>query len=170
MKKYGSTKQILVLLLVVSAFLSSCGISRLTPEEQQAQVVQAMNTLDMTIDITEVYRGRNVNKEYSISMDGKHVTTRLPFIGLTRHGGLSELSGNVSIHLENAEMFNIHLDQSNVASKGQYLLSFQARNDSQNLYTFNITLFDNGHADIIVSTTNKTSMRYLGELSFITNK
>lgn len=163
-------KRLFFLLLAASALLSSCGITRLTPEEQHAQVAHAMNTLDMTIDITEVYRGRTVNKEYSISMDGKHITTRLPFIGQTRYGGISELMGNVSIHLENADMFNVHLDQSKVATKGQYLLSFQARNDNQNLYTFNITLFDNGQADIIVSTTNKTSMRYLGEMSFETKK
>jgi hypothetical protein len=163
-------KRILLLLFAASAFLGSCGVPRITPEEQHALVDQAVKTLDMTIDITEVYRGHNVNKEYSITMDGKHITTRLPFYGQTRYGGLSELSGNVSIHLENAEVFNVHLDQSKLASKGQYLLSFQARNDAQTLYTFNITLFDNGQADILVSTTNKTSMRYLGEMSFENRK
>ena len=164
-------KRILILLLATCAFFASCGTSRLTPEEKQARaglVAHAVNTLDMTIDITEVYRGRTFNKEYSIYLDGKHITTRLPFIGQTRYGGLSDLMGDVSIILENADIYNIHLDRSQVASKGQYLLSFQAKRDIRTIYTFNITLFDNGQADIIVSTTNKTSMRYLGEMSFET--
>ena len=166
-------KRILILLLATCAFFASCGASRLTPEEQQARaglVAHAVNTLDMTIDITEVYRGRTFNKEYSIYLDGKRITTRLPFTGQTRYGGLSDLMGEVSIILENADIYNIHLDRSQVASKGQYLLSFQAKRDIRTIYTFNITLFDNGQADIIVSTTNKTSMRYLGEMSFKTRK
>jgi len=166
-------KRIILLLITACAFFVSCGTTRLTPEEEQARaarVAQAVNTLDMTIDITEAYRGRTFNKEYSIYLDGKHITTRLPFIGQTRYGGLSDLMGDVSILLENADIYNIHLDRSNVASKGQYLLSFQARRDIRTIYTFNITLFDNGQADIIVSTTNKTSMRYLGEMSFQTKK
>ena len=166
-------KRNILLLLAACAVFVSCGTTRLTPEEEQARaarVAQAVNTLDMTIDITEVYRGRTFNKEYSIYLDGKHITTRLPFIGQTRYGGLSDLMGDVSILLENADIYNIHLDRSNVASKGQYLLSFQARRDIRTIYTFNITLFDNGQADIIVSTTNKTSMRYLGEMSFQTKK
>ena len=166
-------KRILILLLATCAFFASCGTSRLTPEEKQARaglVAHALNTLDMTIDITEVYRARTFNKEYSIYLDGKHITTRLPFIGQTRYGGLSDLMGDVSIILEDADIYNIHLDRSQVASKGQYLLSFQAKRDIRTIYTFNITLFDNGQADIIVSTTNKTSMRYLGEMSFETRK
>ena len=166
-------KRFILLLLAACAVFVSCGTTRLTPEEEQARaarVSQAINTLDMTIDITEVYRGRTFNKEYSIYLDGKHITTRLPFIGQTRYGGLSDLMGDVSILLENADIYNIHLDRSNVASKGQYILSFQARRDIRTIYTFNITLFDNGQADIIVSTTNKTSMRYLGEMSFETKK
>ena len=162
---------IILLLLAASALLASCGTTRLTPEEEQARkarVARAVNTLDMTINITEVSRSRTYNAEYKIYLDGQHITTRLPFVGQVRYGGISELMGDGTVLLENAEIYNIHLDRSEVATKGMYLLSFQAKRDIRTIYTFNISVFDNGQADIILSTTNKTSMRYLGELSFKT--
>lgn len=164
-------RKIIFLLLAASAFLASCGTTRLTPEEEQARkarVARAVNTLDMTINITEAYRGRTFNGEYKIYLDGRHITTRLPYFGQVRYGGISELMGEGAVLLENAEIYNIHLDRSEVATKGMYLLSFQAKRDIRTIYTFNISVFDNGQADIILSTTNKTSMRYLGELSFQT--
>ena len=162
-------RKIILLLLAASTFLTSCGTTRLTPEEEQARkarVAQAVNTLDMTINITEAYRRRTYNAEYKIYLDGRHITPRLPYFGQVRNGGIAELMGEGTILLENAEIYNIHLDRSEVATKGMYLLSFQAKRDIRTIYTFNISVFDNGQTDIILSTTNKTSMRYLGELSF----
>ena len=170
-------KRILLLLLAGSVLFISCGSLRTTSEEQRAlaeRVTRAVDTREMTIDITGVVGGQNrttsVNKEYSIELDGKHVTTRLPFYGRTYYGGISELMGDASFVLTKAEIFNVGVDKSNYERKGEYLLAFQAVGDNRTVYTFNITLFDNGKASMIVSMKNKTSMRYYGELRGGTGK
>jgi hypothetical protein len=170
-------KRILYFILAASLLFTSCGSLRSTPEEKKAlaeRVTRAVNTREMAIDITSVVNGRNstisVNKEYSIELDGKHITTRLPFYGKTHYGGISELMGDASVVLTKAEIFNVGLDTSNFQRKGEYLLAFQAVGDNRTVYTFNITIFDNGQADILVAMKNKTSMRYYGELCFETRK
>ena len=170
-------KKILFLALSMSLLFTSCGSLRLTPEEKKAiaaQVAQAVNTREMTIDITGIANGPSntlsVNKEYSIQLDGKHITTYLPFFGKARSGGISELLGEASVVLTHAEVFNFGVDRSNYEQKSEYFLAFQVYDDTHTLYTFNITLFDNGEADIILAIRNKTSMRYYGVLSFETGK
>ena len=53
-------RKIIIILFAASLVLSSCGSTRLTPEEQQARaanVARAVNNLDMAIGITGVPHG-----------------------------------------------------------------------------------------------------------------
>jgi len=144
-------RKIIVLLFAAALVLSSCGSARLTPEEQQARaayVARSVNNLDMAIGITGVPNGTSrmlqMNKEYYIYLENGHVTTRLPFFGRVRSGGINELMGDASIVLENAPMYNVTVSRTHTTEHGEYALSFQAKRDLRTIYTFFITLFDNG--------------------------
>ena len=170
-------RKIIVLLFAAALVLSSCGSARLTPEEQQARaayVARSVNNLDMAIGITGVPNGTSrmlqMNKEYHIYLENGHVTTRLPFFGRVRSGGINELMGDASIVLENAPMYNVTVSRTHTTEHGEYALSFQAKRDLRTIYTFFITLFDNGQADIRVSLSNNSAMLYYGELDFNTRK
>ena len=99
-------------------------------------------------------------------LENGHVTTRLPFFGRVRSGGINELMGDASIVLENAPMYNVTVSRTHTTEHGEYALSFQAKRDLRTIYTFFITLFDNGQADIRVSLSNNSAMLYYGELDF----
>ena len=166
-------RKIIVLLFAAALVLSSCGSARFTPEEQQARaayVARSVNNLDMAIGITGVPNGTSrmlqMNKEYYIYLENGHVTTRLPFFGRVRSGGINELMGDASIVLENAPMYNVTVSRTHTTEHGEYTLSFQAKRDLRTIYTFFITLFDNGQADIRVSLSNNSAMLYYGELDF----
>jgi len=166
-------RKIITLLFTASLILSSCGSARLTPEEQQARaasVARAVNNLEMAIGITGVPHGTSrmtqMNKEYYIYLENGHVTTRLPFFGRAQSGGINELMGDASIVLENAPMLNVSVARSHTTQEGEYAITFQGRRDIRTIYTFFITLFDNGQADIRVSLSNNSAMLYYGELDF----
>ena len=166
-------RKIIIILFAASLVLSSCGSTRLTPEEQQtraANVARAVNNLDMAIGITGVPHGPSrmlqMNKEYYIYLENGHVTTRLPFFGRVRNGGINELMGDASIVLENVPMYNVTVSRSHTSERGEYALSFQAKRDQRTIYTFFITIFDNGQSDIRVSLSNNSAMLYYGEIDF----
>ena len=166
-------RKIIILLFAATLAFSSCGSARFTPEEQQARaayVARSVNNLDMAIGITGVPNGTSrmlqMNKEYYIYLENGHVTTRLPFFGRVRSGGINELMGDASIVLENAPMYNVTVSRTHTTEHGEYALSFQAKRDLRTIYTFFITLFDNGQADIRVSLSNNSAMLYYGELDF----
>ena len=166
-------RKIFIVLFAASLALSSCGSARLTPEEQQARaanVARAVNNLDMAIGITGVPHGPSrmlqMNKEYYIYLENGHVTTRLPFFGRVRNGGINELMGDASIVLENVPMYNVTVSRSHTSERGEYALSFQAKRDQRTIYTFFITIFDNGQSDIRVSLSNSSAMLYYGEIDF----
>lgn len=166
-------RKIIIILFAASLVLSSCGSTRLTPEEQQARaanVARAVNNLDMAIGITGVPHGPSrmlqMNKEYYIYLENGHVTTRLPFFGRVRSGGINELMGDASIVLENVPMYNVTVARSHTSERGEYALSFQAKRDQRTIYTFFITIFDNGQSDIRVSLSNNSAMLYYGEIDF----
>lgn len=166
-------RKIIILLFAASLVLSSCGSTRLTPEEQQARaanVARAVNNLDMAIGITGVPHGPSrmlqMNKEYYIYLENGHVTTRLPFFGRVRSGGINELMGDASIVLENVPMYNVTVSRPHTSERGEYALSFQAKRDQRTIYTFFITIFDNGQSDIRVSLSNSSAMLYYGEIDF----
>ena len=166
-------RKIIILLFAAALAFSSCGSARFTPEEQQARaayVARSVNNLDMAIGITGVPNGTSrmlqMNKEYYIYLENGHVTTRLPFFGRVRSGGINELMGDASIVLENAPMYNVTVSRTHTTEHGEYALSFQAKRDLRTIYTFFITLFDNGQADIRVSLSNNSAMLYYGELDF----
>ena len=166
-------RKIFIVLFAASLALSSCGSARLTPEEQQARaanVARAVNNLDMAIGITGVPHGPSrmlqMNKEYYIYLENGHVTTRLPFFGRVRSGGINELMGDASIVLENVPMYNVTVSRTHTSERGEYALSFQAKRDQRTIYTFFITIFDNGQSDIRVSLSNSSAMLYYGEIDF----
>ena len=135
-------RKIITLLFTASLILSSCGSARLTPEEQQARaasVARAVNNLEMAIGITGVPHGTSL---------------------------MTQMNKEYYIYLENAPMLNVSVARSHTTQEGEYAITFQGRRDIRTIYTFFITLFDNGQADIRVSLSNNSAMLYYGELDF----
>ncbi len=180
MKAIDMKKIIASLLIALTAFgFYSCGSSTKMTDEEKAQIAslvqQSINTLDMTFDITEIYRSSAdivyTNKEYSIILNNKTVNTRLPFWGRSYTGGFAELSGNTSIILNNAPMERIGIDGSAYQKDGCYKLSFQAKDKDNNiLYFFIFKIYDDATADIRISSNKKATMQFRGKLDFSDKK
>ncbi len=162
-----------ILAFVFAAMLLvSCGSAyRMTQAEREAlaaDVAWSVDNQDMIIDITAIYpfRGPMIHssREYSIVIHDGVVRTRLPFFGESRMSVVYGVDDS-SIVLEDAPLEELSIDRSRVERKGQYDIYFQARR-RQMVYHFSLTVFENGSADIRVTTPSKTPMHYTGELYF----
>jgi len=155
-----------------AALLVSCGPSfRMSQAEREAlasDVAWSVDNQDMIIDITAIYpfRGPMImsSREYSIVINDGKIRTRLPFFGESRTSVIYGVDDS-SIVLEDAPLEDLIIDRSRVQRKGQYDIFFAARR-RQTVYQFSITVFENGSADIRVTTPSKTPMHYSGELYF----
>ena len=155
-----------------AALLVSCGTGyRMTQAERDAMaadVAWSVDNQDMIIDITQIYPFRGpmimTSREYSIVIHDGKIRTRLPFFGESRTSVIYGVDDS-SIVLEDAPLEELVIDRSRVQRKGQYEIFFQARR-RQTTYYFSITIFENGSADIRVTTPSKTPMHYTGELYF----
>lgn len=164
-------KKILAFLICAAALLS-CGTSyRMTQAEREAlasDVAWSVDNMDMIIDITAIYPFRGpmkmTNHEYSLVIHDGVARTRLPFFGESRTSVIYGVDDS-SIVLEDEPIRDLVIDRSRVRTKGQYEIFFTAQR-RQTLYSFNISVFDNGTADIHVTATSKTPMHYSGELYF----
>lgn len=151
--------------------LVSCGSGyRMTRAEREAlaaDVAWSVDHLDMIIDITTIFpqRGPSImsSRDYSIVMNDGIIRTRLPFFGESRTSvGYGE---EASIVLNDAPMENVVVDRSRAKRKGEYRISFKARRRGT-VYHFNISVFENGSADIRVSSSGRSTMHYTGDLYF----
>ena len=154
-----------------AALLVSCGpsyrMSRAQREALASDVAWSVDHMDMIIDVTTIYpqRGPSImsSREYSLVMHDGVVRTRLPFFGESRvAAGYGE---DASIVLNDAPLENLVIDRSRVARKGEYRISFKARRRGTT-YHFNISVFEDGGADIRVTSPGRTPMSYTGELYF----
>ena len=162
-----------ILAMVFAALLLvSCGSSfRMTRAEQEAlaaDVAWSVDNMDLIIDITTIYpfQGPSImsSREYSLVIHDGLVRTRLPFIGESRSAVIYGVD-DTSIVLEDEPYTDLSVDRSRVEKKGQYEIYFQARR-RQTIYHFSISVFENGGADIRVTTPSRTPMHYTGELYF----
>ncbi len=158
--------------MFAAVVLVSCGSAyRMTQAEREAlaaDVAWSVDNQDMIIDITAIYPFRGpmimTAREYSIIIHDGIIRTRLPFFGESRTSVIYGVDDS-SIVLEDAPMEDFIVDRSRAERKGQYDIYFQARR-KQTIYHFSISVFDNGSADIRVTSPSKTPMHYTGELYF----
>ena len=162
-----------ILAMVFAALLVvSCGSSyRMTRAEQEAlaaDVAWSVDNMDLIIDITAIYpfQGPSImsSREYSMVIHDGVVRTRLPFLGESRTAVIYGVD-DASIVLEDEPYTDLTVDRSRVEKKGQYEIYFQARR-RQTIYHFSISVFENGGADIRVTSPSRTPMHYSGELYF----
>lgn len=164
-------KKILAFVFAAVVLVSCASAYRMTQAEREelaADVAWSVDNQDMIIDITAIYPFRGpmimTAREYSIVIHDGIIRTRLPFFGESRTSVIYGVDDS-SIVLEDAPMESFIVDRSRVERKGQYDIYFQARR-KQTIYNFSISVFENGSADIRVTSTNKTPMHYTGELYF----
>ena len=162
----------MLLCLAAALALVSCGTSSHMSQAQKEALAQdvawSVDHQDMIIDITTIYPYQGPAKmsarEYSIVLHDGHIRTRLPFFGESRSSVIYGVDES-SIVLEDDPIEGLVIDRSKVKRKGEYKLLFSARR-RQTPYYFTLTVYDNGAADIMVNTPNKTPMHYAGELYF----
>jgi hypothetical protein len=164
-------KKILAFMFAAVVLVSCGSASRMTQAEREAlaaDVAWSVDNQDMIIDITAIYPFRGpmimTAREYSIIIHDGIIRTRLPFFGESRTSVIYGVDDS-SIVLEDAPMEDFIVDRSRAERKGQYDIYFQARR-KQTIYHFSISVFDNGSADIRVTSPSKTPMHYTGELYF----
>lgn len=155
-----------LLLLVVLA--AGCGAMRQSAAERKAEgarvataVRQMLDGRHYTIHVDFMNptrgAGRNVGGEgYSLTVNGDKVNSHLPYVGVSTsvpYGGGKVLTFEDDID-EYKEL---------QAASDRRVFVFTTDND-EDVITFELTVFDNGQADILVRSRNREQISFRGEL------
>lgn len=161
MKWLGS----LILLVVLAA---GCGAMRQSAAERRAEgaraatlVQQALDARQYTIHVEFMNPARGASRNvggggYSLTVDGDKVNSHLPYMGTAYsvpYGGGKVLTFEDDID-EYAEI---------QAKPDRRVFVFTTNND-EDVITFEVTVFDNGRADIAVHSRNREQISYRGQL------
>lgn len=154
--------------LVVAVVLAAgCGILRQSSEEKRAEEARVaalvQEQLDarqyqVSIQFMQPRRGpqQAVTSPYSITVDGTHLKSHLPYIGVAYslpYGGGKGLTFESEIE-EYAE------DN----SRGDRRLIVFSTDNEEDYIVYRLTVFNNGSADLTVSSKNRESISYRGFL------
>lgn len=159
-------------LLAVTAallLLTGCGSAKMTPQqkkEQEARIAslvwEKLDARSFTIDVDFMTPlrggGRALNSPYSIKVDGDTIDSHLPYVGDARsvpYGGGKGFT------------FKDEIDEykDSGIQKDRRVLTLSVNTDEDSI-VFNITIFDNGKADIRVNSRNRDDIGYMGNLNF----
>lgn len=164
-------KQIKKLLLSLSVLLA-CPVvisaqSKSEEKKLHAQMVkECVESKKYTVEPRSALTmgGRNISllSYYSLKISNDSVYSYLPYYGRAYslpYGGGEGLDFEAKI-----------LDyKQTVGKKGNYEIKFSARTH-EDLYTFNISIYDNGVSNIHVTMQNKQSIDFIGDLLIEENK
>ena len=154
--------------LVVAVVLAAgCGILRQSSEEKRAeearvaaQVQERLDARQYQVSIQFMHPRRSamqaVTSPYSITVDGTHLRSHLPYIGVAYnlpYGGGKGLTFESEIE-EYAE------DD----SRGDRRLIVFSTDNEEDYIIYRLTVFRNGSADLEVSSKNRESISYRGFL------
>lgn len=126
----------------------------------EREVKEAIQARHYKISVNYMFpqrgNGRMVTSDYSIEVRNDSLFSYLPYFGVAHrapYGGSKGLVFNAPItHYE-----------TEVHKKGKIQIKFDVRNEEDS-YTYYITLYTNGSANIDVRPTNKDSISFSGEL------
>lgn len=150
--------------LMLFPFLSGCGITRQTAQEQD-EMVQAIRKPDILLQITQIipsgFPSRTSTGEFTLRLKGDVVNTRLPYAGRT--SSLSFSADDISIVFENEEV-ELEKDFSDADRKGEYRYSFKGGKGIDK-WTVRLQLFDNGRAYVKCMSENGRNMEYVADIT-----
>ena len=169
MKKYRSLKRGFLALLpgILFIFLSSCGSGQSAAEQQQefqelAELVESRQ-FEIVNDWALPLRGSRVNligNTNFIRFEGDSINAQLPFYGV-RHSGGGYSSGYGGFEFEGIPE-NLQIEHNR--EDGKIVIAFEANDENENM-NFNIILYSNGTARTSVTSSQRDSMSYQGEVS-----
>ena len=153
------------MLLLLLLTIYSCGSSReaMDPKEQQQyqELMQLVNAQEFEIvnDWASPQTGNNVSligNSNFIRFKGDSVQVYLPYYGERYSGGGYGTSGGIEYK---GPLNNLQIEE----GKNGLHMSFEGKQDSEQL-KFLITLFPNGNTSTSVSTSERSSISYRGEV------
>lgn len=157
-----------VLIPLFAALLIGCTTVRETPEEKQqaaeaaaAQLHQRLADRYFRIDVTQMYPrrgpGRYVGAEFYVAVKGDTVDSYLPYFGEVYH---TAYSGG-----ENLNFTSTVRNYSSARKKGnKTVITFDTRTN-EDAYRYQLTVYDNGRAEVAVSAQGRDGIRYDGDLA-----
>lgn len=154
-------------LLAAVLLAAGCGILRQSSEEKRAEearvaalVQQQLDARRYVIDVRFVQprRGgsRAVTSQYSVTVDGTHLKSHLPYFGVAYsvpYGGGKVLNFESEID-EYAE---------DTSRRDRRVIVFTTNNEEDYL-VYRLTVFNNGNADLQVSSKNREYISFRGVL------
>ena len=165
----------LLFVAIAAMLLVSCGpYSKLSKEQQavvdekaKAAYVRAIEKPDLKLEVTQIIPTGMPTKvtslEFSLTLKGNEVTTRLPFIGVSHephYGGADE----ISIVFDH-ETVDLQKDFSK-ADKGEYFYKFKG-GEGYYKWEVQLQLYDNGNAYINCDCTDGRSMKYVAQIALL---
>lgn len=161
MKTTKILRTALVGLLALGTALPAAAQKRKEKEERMERIVkEAIESRHYRISVEHVYPqrggGRSLSYDYSVEVRNDSLFSYLPYFGVAHripYGGGQGL------------IFDAPLShyQCTTDKKNRTRIEFDVRNDEDS-YTYHITLYTNGAADIHVQPNNKDSIYFTGRL------
>ena len=162
-----------LLLVVLAAVLTvSCGpYSKLSKEQQtvvdakvQAAYVRAIKKPDIKLEITQIIPigmpTKYTNGEFTLTLEGNEVDTRLPFIGVShepRMGGVDD----IAIVFDH-EQVELKSDFSK-ADDGEYRYTFKG-GEGFSKWEVTLNLYDSGSAYVVCNCQDGRMMKYMANI------
>lgn len=152
------------ILTIAAAVITMAGCATMTPEEkseQARQIAQALNARDYKIRIGMAYpmRGASfpVTPDFYLAVRGDSVDSYLPFFGRAWVALPYGISKGLNFE-ERIRDYSIKQVKKNMAR-----IRFVVKNE-EDLYKYQIEVYDNGESTIDVQPQKRERMRYDGEM------
>ncbi|MCD8072773.1 MAG: DUF4251 domain-containing protein [Alistipes sp.] len=151
---------ILATLIFIAGCSSSSHYSSLNKQQAAQMIERNISGKDFVIEVDRALpaQGRSVTLSggYNVRIDNDTVYSHLPYYG--RAYSLP-YGGGEGLNFEGA-MEDYSLE---TGAKGEWLISFQVRT-KEDRYTYDITVWETGSANITVLSTNKQTISYTGKM------
>ena len=168
MMRHNTAKWLGALLLLV-VLAAGCGALRQSAVERRAEearvaalVQQQLDARQYEIAIEHMYPARGGSRyvggeSYSLTVDGDKINSHLPYVGVAYsvpYGGGKVLN------------FEDEIDEyrEEPAASDRRVFVFSTDND-EDIVVFQLTVFDNGRADLLVRCRNREQISYNGQLA-----
>ena len=163
MLKYKFIAIFAAILLIHISCSTSDGLTR---SERRAliasRVLQNISDRNFTIDVTSAHPTRFpsviLQSSFSLTLSGDTLISYLPYFG-TSYFAVPYNGGNP---LNFKTLVNNY--QSTVLKRGQHLIRFTARNGEE-IFLYNIELYENGNATIHVLCENRSDISFNGNMN-----
>lgn len=146
--------------------ISSCGAAYQQTKAEKAALVIALRNSNFNLDVTQIipvgFPSKNTMGEYSLSLQGNIVDTRLPYIGVSHSPHFGD--DDISIVFDKEEV-DVKTDFSK-ASKGEYSYRFKG-GKGIDPWTVQLTVFDNGTAYIDCYSDEGRAMHYYANVTLL---